>query len=458
MKPVTVGLGTIANTPANDAARVRDILSKARALGGLDASEVRVLLDTRDPELGSEILLAAHAVKEEIYGRRLVLFAPLYYSSYCCNSCLYCGFRRESAMQRRRLSQDEVERETQALLAQGHKRLLVIGGEEPGETGLNTLLQVIERVYATTHGKNNIRRVNVETAPLDVAGFKQLRDAHIGTYVLFQETYHRPTYATMHPRGPKADYDWRLTAMERAMTAGINDVGIGVLFGLYDHREEVVSLLQHARALEERFGVGPHTISVPRIEPAPGAPLSYAPPAPVSDDELLRIVAVLRLAVPYTGIILSTREPAALRSRLLELGVSQLSAGSRTEPGGYAQDGAADVAAQFSVGDHRSLDEVITDIVRHGMVPSFCTGCYRLGRTGKDFMDLAKPGLIKQHCLPNALLTFREYLLDFGSEESRRLGEALIREQVTTEVPKNRRSLLEQNLLQVEQGERDVYV
>ncbi len=442
-----------------DAPAVREAIARARELQGLSPAEVATLLRCEDPELNAELLAAAREAKDAIYGRRIVLFAPLYYSSHCNNSCLYCGFRREHTQERRRLSAEEVAAETRLLLAQGHKRLLVIGGEEPGPAGLAHLLEVIETVYATRAPgvRGEIRRVNVEAAPLDLAGFRKLRAAHIGTYVLFQETYDRETYRAVHPRGPKADYDARLTAMDRAMAAGINDVGIGALFGLHDHREEVLGLLLHARHLEATFGAGPHTISVPRLEPAEGAPLAAAPPHPVSDAEFKRLVAILRLAVPYTGIILSTREPAALRSELLDLGVSQMSAGSCTEPGGYRSQAEGRTAAQFSVGDHRTLDEVIADIAEHGYIPSFCTGCYRKGRTGQDFMELAKPGLIRAHCLPNALLTFAEYLHDFATPETRARGERVIADQLEHEVPAGRRDATRASLARIASGERDLY-
>lgn len=442
-----------------DAGAVREAIAKARGLGGLSLAETALLLQTESPGLIAEMLDAAREVKDAIYGRRLVLFAPLYYTSHCTNSCLYCGFRRENRRPRRRLDAAEVAEQTRALLRRGHKRLLVIGGDDASRSRLDYLLEVIQTVYATRSDdghSSNIRRVNVETAPMSVDEFRQLKGAHIGTYVCFQETYDRETYQVVHPRGPKADYQWRLQCMDRAMQAGIDDVGIGVLFGLHNYREEVLGLLLHAQHLEATYGAGPHTISVPRLEPAEGAPLSQIPPSPVSDDDFKKLVAVLRLAVPYTGIILSTREPAALRGQLLDLGVSQMSAGSSTEPGGYLAEGAG-ATAQFAVGDHRSLDQVIADIAQHGYIPSFCTGCYRKGRTGPDFMELAKPGLIRHHCLPNALLSFREYLLDYGSPTTRELGERLIRDELHGEVPAEKRAAVEKALARVAVGERDVY-
>lgn len=443
----------LAGAAAPEPGRVRELIDKALQLHGLTPEDMAVLLQVQDPELVAAMFDAARTIKDRIYGRRVVLFAPLYYSNACVNNCLYCGFRKDNHRPRRQLSLDEVRRETEALERQGHKRLLVIAGEVPNS--VDYLIRVIETVYDTRTGKGEIRRVNVEAAPMTVEEFRRLKAARIGTYVLFQETYNRDCYRRMHPCGPKADYDYRVSAMDRAMKAGIDDVGIGVLFGLHDYREEVLGLLLHARHLEQAFGVGPHTISVPRIEPAEGAPAALNPPSPVSDFEFKKIVALLRMAVPYTGIILSTRETAALRTELLDLGVSQMSAGSCTEPGGYAERERS--PAQFSVGDHRTLDEVIRDIAAHGYVPSFCTGCYRKGRTGQDFMDLAKPGLIRLHCLPNALLTFKEYLLDYASPATREAGEKVIAQQMATDVPEQRRKTLERNLVRVEDGERDIY-
>ncbi len=438
-----------------DPSRVRELIQKARLMKGLTASDVAYLLQTDDRELVAEMFEAARHIKDEIYGKRLVLFAPLYYSNACTNDCLYCGFRKSNPQRRRRLSLDEVAAETRKLEEQGHKRVLVIAGETGGSGDVDFLLEVIETVYATKSGRGEIRRVNVECAPMTVEEFRRLKHAKIGTYVVFQETYNRDTYRLMHPSGPKADYDYRLTTMDRAMAAGIDDVGIGALFGLHDYREEVLGLLFHAQHLEAAFGTGPHTISVPRIELADGAPMAMTPPHPVDDDSFRKIVAILRMAVPYTGIILSTRETAVLRTELLDLGISQMSAGSRTEPGGYSEGESA--TAQFCVGDSRSLDEVICDIARHGYVPSFCTGCYRKGRTGQDFMDLAKPGLIHMHCLPNALLTFKEYLLDYASEQTREVGFRLIRDQLASEVPAKRQSLLTTALARMDGGERDIY-
>jgi 2-iminoacetate synthase len=409
-------------TPRRDAER---IIAKALQLKGLTPAEAAVLLATKDKKALAKMFQAARTVKEAIYGKRLVLFAPLYTTNFCVNDCLYCGFRSGNAMlSRRRLTLDEIKAEVRLLEKQGHKRILLVAGEDPKTANVDFLLKAIKAAYATRVGKGEIRRLNVNIAPLSVADFRRLKKSKIGTFQLFQETYHLPTYKVMHRSGPKTDYRYRLYGMHRAMEAGIDDVGIGVLFGLYDYRFETLALLFHALELEKKFGAGPHTISVPRLEPAVGAPLSLNPPHKVSDDDFKKVVAVLRLAVPYTGIILSTRESAKMRDQLFALGISQISAGSRTNPGGYK---AGKVnAAQFSLHDDRSLLQVIKDISRLGYSPSFCTACYRLGRVGHDFMDLAKPGLIRNYCLPNSLLTFSEYLLDYGDREARQLGKKVI--------------------------------
>lgn len=433
--------------------RVREVLAKARLMKGLGLAEAAVLLEAEGGELEAEILRAAGEVKEAIYGRRMVLFAPLYIGNRCSNECLYCAFRAGNReLERRSLAFGEIEAETRALLREGHKRVLMLSGEDATE-GIDRLLEAIARVYGVREplpcrpgAFASIRRINVEVAPLEVEEFRRLKAAGIGTYACFQESYDPEVYAAYHKSGPKADYLNRLYVMDRAMEGGIDDVGIGALFGLGDWRFEVLGLLSHAAHLEEAFGCGPHTVSVPRIEPAPGAPAAMAVPQALSDAEFRRVVAVLRLALPYTGIILSTRESEALRDELFRYGVSQISAGSRTNPGAYAEgeaggtaaapaaggaagggaaSGAAAVAsasangaasgagAQFQLGDHRSLAEVTDRLVELGYVPSFCTGCYRKGRVGADFMDLAKPGLIKRFCEPNALFTYAEYLRDF---------------------------------------------
>lgn len=444
---------------STDPGEIRDIISKGREMHGLDLSETASLLAIQDRDLEQEIFVAARDVKLAIYGKRLVLFAPLYISNLCSNNCLYCAFRRDNPdIVRRTLTLPEVEKEVRLLEDQGHKRLLMLMGEHPTEPSFDYFLSAIETAYSARSGKGEIRRINVEIAPLSVEDFRRLKEARIGTYVVFQETYHRETYRQVHPSGTKADYDWRLTAMDRAMQAGIDDVGIGALFGLHDYRFEVLGLLMHARHLDRTYGVGPHTISIPRIYPAKGAPLSDHPLSPVSDDQFRRLVAVLRLSVPYTGMILSTRESPGLRHQVFDLGISQISAGSRTNPGGYAsgKEHSPD-DEQFSLGDTRPVDEVIRAVVKQGYIPSFCTGCYRLGRTGQDFMDLAKPGLIQEFCLPNAILTFREYLEDYASEETRSAGENLIDCMIDDVPTPERRRATRERIARVKAGERDLY-
>ena len=408
-------------------AQVRELLAKAREMHGLSMNEVACLSFVDQPDLLAEICSTAKQIKEEIYGSRLVLFAPLYISNRCSNECTYCAFRATNkSLTRRTLTQEEIAEETRILIRQGHKRVLLVSGESLPEQGFQYILDSIATVYATRIGPGEIRRVNVNLAPQTTERFRQLKDAEIGTFQLFQETYHRPTYAAVHLKGSKRDYDWRTTAFDRAMEAGIDDVGIGVLFGLYDWRFEILAMMQHIQHLEQKFGVGPHTISFPRIEPAVGSVIASRPPHAVSDADFLKMIAIMRLAVPYTGMIMSTREAAEVRRATFEVGISQISAGSRTDPGGY-KDGEGDPnGSQFQLGDHRSVDEVVRDVISLGFVPSFCTACYRTGRTGQDFMDLAKPGEIKYHCHPNALSTFQEYLCDYAGPATKSAGENLI--------------------------------
>lgn len=448
---------TLAHGVRKDGVCVREVLARAREMKGLKAEDVAVLMAVSDPDLLGEVFDAARDVKEEIYGRRLVLFAPLYVSNLCSNECLYCAFRKTNKeVKRRALTQEEVARETRIIIDQGHKRVLLVAGESYPVEGFPYILRCIETIYNTKHDRGEIRRLNVNIAPLTVDEFKELKAAHIGTYQLFQETYHRESYARVHLEGQKADFDWRITAPDRAMQAGIDDVGVGILFGLFDWRFEVLALMQHIEHLEKTFGVGPHTISVPRLEPAIGSSIACQPPHPVSDIDFRKLVAILRLAVPYTGIIMSTRETPNIRRETFALGVSQISAGSRTNPGGYAEDEKYD-GSQFSLGDHRSLDEVIRDVAELGYIPSFCTACYRLGRTGQDFMDLAKPGKIKDHCGVNALSTFVEYLEDYGSPETKAVGEACIQKTLES-FTEHRRFVAEVLMDRVREGERDVFV
>jgi 2-iminoacetate synthase len=439
-------------------AKVRELLIKAREMRGLSIEEVASLSFVETPELLAEIFSTAKRIKEDIYGTRLVFFAPLYISNRCANECAYCAFRAtNTALRRRTLTQEEIAEETRILIRQGHKRVLMVAGEALPPQGFQYILDSIATIYSTKVGPGEIRRVNVNLAPQTVERFRQLKQAEIGTFQLFQETYHRPTYAQVHLKGTKRDYDWRATAFDRAMEAGIDDIGMGALFGLYHWRFEIIAMMQQIRHLEERFGVGPHTISFPRIEPAVGSEIASRPPYAVSDSDFLKMVAIMRLAVPYTGMIMSTRETAEVRRATLELGISQISAGSRTDPGGY-KDGEGDPnGSQFQLGDHRSIEEVVKDVVSLGFLPSFCTACYRLGRTGQDFMDVAKPGEIKYHCHPNALSTFQEYLCDYASPEAKTAGEKFISIELQKMDGQQTACALPM-LNQVRRGERDVFV
>ena len=437
--------------------QVNEVLIKARGMKGLNLQDVAVLTGISDPLQIHELFETANYIKETIYGKRLVLFAPLYISNLCANECTYCAFRaKNKAIVRRSLSQNEIVHETEALIKQGHKRVLLVAGESYPKQGFQYVLDAVRSVYEARHNDTEIRRVNVNVAPLTVEEFKLLLNEKIGTYQIFQETYHHETYKKVHLGGKKMDYNWRATSLHRAMEAGFGDVGIGVLFGLADYRFELLAMMQHINELERVFGIGPHTISVPRMEPATGSDVASNPPFPVSDLEFRKIVAILRVAVPYTGIIMSTRETAKMRSETFALGVSQISAGSRTNPGGYEEDVEDDPSGQFSLGDHRPLDEVIRDVAGMGYVPSFCTGCYRLGRTGQDFMDLAKPGAIKAHCGPNALSSFMEYLNNYASAETYNTGIQLIEKTISEMegLPADRaRKLVDR----VKQGQKDVF-
>lgn len=439
---------------------VREVLDMGLEKKGLMPFEAAVLLQNTDRELDEEIFETARSIKKAIYGNRLVLFAPLYITNECRNQCAYCGFNASNKeLQRRTLSKEELRKEVEVLEDLGHKRLLLVYGEHP-KLGAEWIADTVRTVYDVTSEKSGeIRRVNINCAPLDVDGFKLLHDVGIGTYQCFQETYHRDTYSKVHIAGRKTDFLWRLHALHRAQEAGIDDVALGVLFGLHDPVFEVLGLLHHAQQLEKDWGVGPHTISFPRLEPALGAKMAYDPPFPTTDHQFKKIVAVLRIAVPYTGLILTTRESAPLRKEVLEVGVSQLSAGSRTYPGAY-QDPDYDRpdVQQFCVGDSRSLDEVIRSIVSdHGYVPSWCTACYRLGRTGEHFMELAKQGFIQQFCLPNGLLTFKEYLEDYASADTRKAGEVLLQNEVASFADERRKDSLLRRLDRISHGERDLY-
>ncbi|MCM8771249.1 MAG: [FeFe] hydrogenase H-cluster radical SAM maturase HydG [Candidatus Omnitrophica bacterium] len=443
-----------------DGAKIEAILEKSRALKRLTLEESAALLTVEEPRDLEKIFTAASWVKDKIYGKRIVLFAPLYISNLCVNGCLYCAFKRDNPLiQRKTLTLAEISEQVEWLLKRGHKRILLVAAELASSCqAIDYYVEAIKTIYRTRFGPHYIRRVNINCAPLSVEGFKRLKAAGIGTYQLFQETYHEKTYRDVHPAGPKSDPDNRLEAIDRAFSAGIDDVGIGVLYGLYDYKFETLALLMHIEHLEERFGVGPHTISVPRIEPALGAELSQNIPYPVSDLDFKKIVAVLRLSVPYTGMILSTRERPALRDELVNLGISQISAESRTSPGGYTENNSQNLEeAQFSLSDQRNLEEIIAALLDKGLIPSFCAACYRKERTGETFMNLAKPGLIKEKCSVNALITLKEYLDDFASSKVKESGYRLIDEIRPTLSPQDQQ-ILKNYFASIDQGARDKYI
>ncbi|KAF0193636.1 MAG: thiamine biosynthesis ThiH [Bacillota bacterium] len=436
-----------------DGVKVKDILDKAEQCVGLTVEEAAALL-LLPGEWNEGIFASARKVKQALYGPRVVLFAPLYISNLCTNSCLYCSFRQENKqLTRRKLTQDEIAEQTRLLIAMGHKRVLLETGEDLTQTPIEYVLESIHTIYSIRHIGNGIRRVNVNIAATSTDNYQKLRAAGIGTYQLFQETYHQPTYEFMHPSGPKADFNYHLTAMERAINGGVDDFGLGALLGLYDYRFEVLSLIAHAQYLKKTHGIGPHTVSVPRLRPARNT--RYPENHLVDDNSFARIVAILRLALPYTGIILSTREAPLMREFLLDVGVSQMSAASATSPGGY---GKSDENTQFEGIDHRSLDEVVGSIISKGYVPSFCTGCYRKQRTGARFMDLVEHGHIKELCQSNALLTLAEYLEQYGSSDTRTAA-SLQWDGWIGQIPEGTlRESTRARLQRVFSGERDVYV
>ncbi len=449
---------------AEDKAVVRRIIDKAKKHHGLSAGEVAVLLQVQDDELLREMYAAAAAVKEAIYGKRIVIFAPLYLSSYCVNNCVYCGYKSSNKEQlRRRLTLEEVKKEVEIMESLGHKRLALEAGEHPVDCPIDYVIDAIKEIYSIKDGNGAIRRVNVNIAATIIEEYRKLKEANIGTYILFQETYHRPTYAKLHPSGPKRDYNWHTTAMDRAMLAGIDDVGIGALYGLYDFKYETVAMFLHADHLDRTFGVGPHTISIPRLRSAGNVNLDSFPHL-VSDEDFKKIIAIIRLAVPYTGMILSTREDPELRDELITYGISQISAGSCTGVGGYQKvyeqhesTHNTNNGQQFEPSDQRSPNEIIRMLCRKGFVPSFCTACYRQGRTGDRFMGLAKSGEIQNVCLPNALLTFKEYLIDYADEPTREAGEALMKEALASILEDSIRATTIERLNDIEAGRRDLF-
>ncbi|MBO5681228.1 MAG: [FeFe] hydrogenase H-cluster radical SAM maturase HydG, partial [Lentisphaeria bacterium] len=429
--------------------------TKAEQCKGLTHREALVLLDCELPEENERIFALAKRIKQEIYGNRIVMFAPLYLSNYCVNGCLYCPYHyKNKHIPRKKLTQEEIRAEVIALQDMGHKRLALEMGEDPVNNPIEYMLESIKTIYSIKHKNGAIRRVNVNIAATTVENYRKLKDAGIGTYILFQETYNKKEYERLHPTGPKHDYAWHTEAMDRAMDGGIDDVGCGVLYGLGTYRYDFVGQLMHAEHLEAAKGVGPHTISVPRIRPADDIDAKDFPDA-LSDDIFEKLVAVLRIAVPYTGIIISTRESRKARERVLAVGVSQISGGSRTSVGGYTTEERHDETAQFDISDTRTLDEVVNWLLKLGYIPSFCTACYREGRTGDRFMQLAKNGQIANCCLPNALMTLKEYLEDYAATETQTLGEDVIRKEVENIKSDKVRSIAKEYLKELHDGKRD---
>lgn len=447
-----------ADAHKNDAEVIDAILEKARLRKGLDHREASVLLACELEEKNKELYVLAQQIKKDFYGNRIVMFAPLYLSNYCVNGCLYCPYHAKNRhIARKKLSQEEIRAEVIALQDMGHKRLALEAGEDPVNNPLEYILESIRTIYSIHHKNGAIRRVNVNIAALSAEEYRRLKEAGIGTYILFQETYHKESYEKLHPAGPKSDYAWHTEAHDRAMQGGIDDVGLGVLFGLELYRYEFAGLLMHAEHLEAVYGVGPHTISVPRVCPAddidPGAFDNG-----ISDDIFAKIVACIRVAVPYTGMIVSTREKKEVRERMLRLGVSQISGGSRTSVGGYREpERETENSAQFDVSDRRTLDEVVRWLMELDYIPSFCTACYRKGRTGDRFMSLCKSGQIQDCCLPNALLTLQEYLEDYAADETKRIGEKMIGRQLGEIGDENIRGITRRKLERTKQGQRDFY-
>ncbi|WP_455539008.1 [FeFe] hydrogenase H-cluster radical SAM maturase HydG [Terrisporobacter sp.] len=438
---------------------IEGILDKANRAKGLTHREAAVLLECEDEELIEKMFRLAEDLKKRFYGNRIVMFAPLYLSNYCINGCVYCPYHaKNKEIARKKLTQEEIKREVIALQDLGHKRLALEAGEDPKNNPIEYILECIDTIYSIKHKNGAIRRVNVNIAATTVENYRKLKEAGIGTYILFQETYNKESYEKLHPTGPKHDYNYHTEAHDRAMEGGIDDVGLGVLYGLSTYKYELVGILMHAEHLEARFGVGPHTISVPRLRPANDIDVSDFPEA-LSDEIFQKIVAIIRLAVPYTGMIVSTRESQATREKVLHLGVSQISGASSTSVGGYADraEGIKEevTSAQFDVDDDRTLDEVVNWLLDMNYIPSFCTACYREGRTGDRFMSLCKNGQIANCCQPNALMTLKEYLEDYASEETKEAGEALIVKEVK-KIPKDKvRNIVEDRLIKIADGERD---
>ena len=444
-----------ANEHKGDLALIDSIIEKAKERRGLSHREASVLLACDDEEKVKEIYDLAEQIKKDFYGNRIVLFAPLYLSNYCVNGCLYCPYHlKNKHIARKKLTQEEVAAEVVALQDMGHKRLAIEAGEDPVNNPIEYILECINTIYSIKHKNGAIRRVNVNIAATTVENYRKLKDAGIGTYILFQETYNKENYEHLHPTGPKHNYAYHTEAMDRAMEGGIDDVGIGVLFGLDNYQYEFAGLLMHAEHLEAVHGVGPHTISVPRVKHADDIdPTAFD--NSLSDEMFCKIAACIRIAVPYTGMIISTRETPEVREKIIRLGVSQISGASRTSVGGYTEAERPHDTEQFDVSDNRTLDEVVNWLMRAGYIPSFCTACYREGRTGDRFMSLCKSGPIQNCCHPNALMTLKEFLMDYASEDTRKIGEALIEKEIEN-IPKEKvREIVRDRLVRIEHGECD---
>jgi 2-iminoacetate synthase len=448
----------ILNNAKTDKEEVRRVIAKSLNKERLSLYDVAILLGTEDSELIEEIKEGARTLKEKVYGNRIVLFAPLYVGNYCSNNCKYCGFRASNKNAiRKTLSQQELIENVKALEENGQKRLILVYGEHK-QYSPEYIAETVKTVYDVKVGNGEIRRVNINAAPLDIEGFKIVKEAGIGTYQVFQETYHHETYKNYHPSGKKADYNYRLTALDRAMEAGIDDVGIGALFGLYDWKFEVMALLRHVNHLETCFNVGPHTISFPRLQEA--SDIDIDDKYLVNEEDFIRIVAILRLAVPYTGMILTARESTKIRKEVLRFGVSQIDAGTKLEIGAYAEEQDKNQnlnKEQFQIHDDRSLNEIIDELIDNGYLPSFCTACYRLGRTGEHFMEFSVPGFIKRFCGPNAMLTLAEYLMDYAPEETQIKGWKIIERDLSKLPDPKRKEQLSERLERVKNGERDLY-
>lgn len=442
---------------ASDKELVREIIERSKSAEGLTPEETAVLLNLEDKELIEEMFKAAREVKEKLYGKRLVVFAPLYVSNYCVNNCQYCGYKHcNDELKRKKLNKEQLIEEVKVLESLGHKRIALEAGEDPVNAPLDYVLDCIKTIYSIKFDNGAIRRINVNIAATTVENYKRLKDAEIGTYILFQETYHKPTYERLHVSGPKHNYNYHTTAMHRAREAGIDDIGMGVLYGLYDYKYETLAMLMHAMDLEATTGVGPHTLSVPRLRPAENVSLENYPHL-VGDEDFKKIVAILRLAVPYAGLILSTREEPTLRDEIIALGVSQVSTGSCTGVGGYSESyNDPEEKPQFEVGDHRSPVEMIESLMKAGYIPSYCTACYREGRTGEKFMSIVKSGELDKICEANALITLKEFIDDYGTDQTREIGNALIKKSLNDIKNESFRKAVEEKINKISNGTRDL--